>query len=364
MEKTAAPLKILIVSDAWHPQINGVVRTYEYLKDELEQLGHTVKVIGPADFKRTIPTPGYSEIKLAIAPYQTLKKKIYSFAPNRIHVATEGPLGWAARKYCRKHNRDFSTSFHTLFPDYVAKRVGKYIPFAYKPAHSVAKSIVRRFHEPSIVMMVATQSLQDTLRGWGFTAPIFNLTRGAKTEIFKTGTKTKFKDMKSPVALYVGRVAIEKNIEAFLEMEWDGEKVIIGDGPAREELEAKFPNAHFLGKKNSEELANYYRSADVFVFPSRTDTFGMVLIESLACGLPVAAYNVTGPKDIIKEPYLGALDDDLSTAAKKALTCGTAEQREKHVSDHYTWAKAAKQFEAALVANVNELQNARKIATK
>ena len=352
METNHQKLKILIISDAWHPQINGVVRTYEHLKEELPKLGHTVKIIGPADFPRTLPTPGYPEIKLAITPYKRLKSIIEEYAPDRIHLATEGPLGWAGRKYCFKNGREFSTSFHTLFPDYVAKRVSKYLPFIHKPIHALGVSIVRRFHEKSIVMMVATQSLEDTLREWGFTAPIFRLTRGVRLNIFKTGEKTKFTDMKDPIAIYVGRVAIEKNIEAFLEMEWDGEKVIIGDGPARVELEQKYPDAHFLGVKTGEELAEYYRSADVFVFPSKTDTFGMVLIEALASGIPVAGYNVTGPKDIIIEEYLGAIDDNLSNAAKKALKSGTPEQRAKHVQENYTWATAAKQFEHALIANV------------
>jgi len=352
METKPQNLKILIISDAWHPQINGVVRTYEHLAEELPKLGHTVKVIGPADFPRTIPTPGYPEIKLAIAPYKKLKNTIEEYKPDRIHIATEGPLGWSARKYCIKNKREFSSSFHTLFPDYIAKRAAKFLPFLYDPIHRLGINIVRRFHQKSIVMMVATQSLEDTLRTWGFTPPIFRLTRGAQLDLFKTGKKTKFKDMNGPIALYVGRVAIEKNIEAFLEMNWDGEKVIIGDGPALKELKEKHPNAHFLGTKTGEELGAYYRSSDVFVFPSKTDTFGMVLIEALASGVPVAAYNVTGPKDIITKDFLGALNDDLTIAAQNALKTGTPEQRSKHVKKHYTWENAAKQFEHALIANV------------
>jgi len=197
-------------------------------------------------------------------------------------------------------------------------------------------------------MMIASQSLEDTLRAWGFTPPIYRLTRGAKLTLFSPGKKTKFQKMKSPIALYVGRVAIEKNIEAFLEMDWHGEKVIIGDGPSREELESKYPDAHFLGVKTGKDLAEYYRSADVFVFPSRTDTFGMVLIEALASGIPVAAYNVTGPKDIITEDYLGTLDEDLSKAAKTSLSVGKPKQRSDHIKSYYTWENAAKQFEIAL----------------
>lgn len=352
METKPQKLKILIISDAWHPQINGVVRTYEHLGEELPKLGHNVKIIGPADFPLSIPTPGYSEIKLAIAPYKKLKSIINEYKPDRIHIATEGPLGWAARKYCLKHGREFSTSFHTLFPDYIAKRVAKLLPILYKPTHALGVKIIRRFHQKSIVMMVATQSLEDTLREWGFTSPIFRLTRGARLDLFKMGNKTKFKNMNGPIALYVGRVAIEKNIEAFLDMDWDGEKIIIGDGPERPELVTQYPNAHFLGTKTGEELAQYYRSSDVFVFPSKTDTFGMVLIEALASGIPVAAHNVTGPKDIITENFLGTLDENLTKAAKKALNTGTAEQRVQHVKEKYTWKKAAEQFEHALIANV------------
>ena len=352
METSLRKLKILIVSDAWHPQVNGVVRTYEHLIEELTILGHTVNVIGPEDFPRKISTPGYSEIKLAIAPYKRLKNLIEADMPDKIHIATEGPLGWAARKYCLKNGLHFSTSFHTLFPDYVAKRVAKLLPCLYKPTHTIAKSFVRKFHEPAKAMLIATQSLEDTLKEWGFKTPIYRLTRGASIDTFKLGEKTKFDDMKSPVALYVGRIAIEKNIEAFLSMDWDGDKVIIGDGPAREELEDQYPEAYFLGVKQNDELAEYYRSADVFVFPSRTDTFGMVLIEALASGTPIAAYNTMGPKDIVTEDYLGKLDEDLSKAAKDALSAGTAKQRADFVSKNYTWKRAAEQFEHAMLESL------------
>jgi len=294
--------------------------------------------------------PGYPEIKLAIKPYKRIKSVIEEFKPNRIHIATEGPLGWAARKYCLKHDQAFSSSFHTLFPDYVAKRVAKYLPSLRTPVHKTAKSIIRKFHQPSIALMVATQSLEETLKDWGFTAPMYRLTRGAKLDIFHTGEKTKFKTCKQPVALYVGRVAIEKNIEDFLKMDWHGDKVIIGDGPARDALETQYPDAHFLGVKTGADLAAYYRSAGVFVFPSRTDTFGMVLIEALASGTPIAAYNVTGPKDIVTEGFLGALNDDLGEAAKQAISNGTAKQRSEHVKQHYTWENAAHQFTYALTS--------------
>lgn len=346
-------MKVLIISDAWFPQVNGVVRTYEHLGEELRKLGHEVKVIGPADFPLRVPMPGYPEIKLAIAPYAKLTKAIEEYNPDKIHVSTEGPLGWAGRKYCLKNNRPFSTSFHTQFPDYVAKRVAKFIPPAYNFVHEQAKKLIRRFHTPSSAMMVATPSLEELLVSWDFKTPMHRLTRGADLDLFSPGEKTVYKDLKGPVALYVGRVAIEKSIEDFLDMPWDGSKVIVGDGPNRAELENKYPGAVFVGKKIGEELAEHYRSADLFVFPSRTDTFGMVIVEALACGLPVAAYNVTGPKDIVTEDFLGALhEDDLAAAAAKAMKSGTPQQRASHVKKFHTWEHAGKQYEDALINKV------------
>ena len=340
-------MKLLIISDAWHPQINGVVRTYEYLAEEIEKAGHTVKVIGPADFKRTISMPGYSEIKLALWPYKALERMIDAYKPSAIHIATEGPLGNAARKYCLRHDRLFTTSFHTHFPDYIAKRAAKICPLLYKPFHAMAKSFIRRFHAPASAMMIATQSLEDELRSWDFKTPISRLTRGVNLSQFFPGEKTLFNDLPRPISIYVGRVAIEKNIEKFLEMQWEGSKVIVGDGPSMQELKDKYPDAVFVGPKVGEELAAHYRSADLFVFPSKTDTFGIVLIEALASGLPVAAYDVTGPKDIITEDFLGTLtqDEDLSQAAAKAIKApGSAQKRADHVKNYYTWETAADQF--------------------
>lgn len=345
-------MKILIVSDAWHPQVNGVVRTYEHLCEELEKLGYETHVIGPADFPRRLPMPGYDEIKLALFPYQRLKKLIDDFAPDHIHLATEGPLGWAGRKYCRKTGHAFTSSYHTHFPDYVAQRFAKYLPFLFKPVHGIAKAVVKAFHEDSSALFIATQSLEDELRSWGFTAPIVRLSRGVNLDIFAPGENTVFKDLRGPVALYVGRVAIEKSIEDFLEMDWDGSKVIVGDGPSRIELTEKYPDAHFVGVKTGEDLGAHYRSADLFVFPSRTDTFGMVLVEALASGIPVAAYNVTGPKDIITEAMLGALsENDLAAAARAALKApGTKQERLEYVKAHYSWENAGRQFEKGMIA--------------
>ena len=336
---------LVIITDAWHPQVNGVVRTYEYLIAELERDGHEVHVISPADFARRIPMPSYAEIELVAFSYKGLKEKIDTMRPDFIHISTEGPLGWAGRKYCLRHNSSFTTSYHTHFPDYAAKRFARFLPFLYRPIHGLTKGLIRRFHDPAKAIMVATQSLEDDLAAWGFRPPMHRLTRGVDFELFSPGEKTLFQDLPQPVALYVGRVAIEKNIEDFLSMEWKGSKVVIGNGPSLDDLKARYPAVHFAGTVTGEALAAHYRSADVFVFPSRTDTFGMVLIEALACGLPIAAYDVTGPKDIVTEEYLGVLcNDDLGKAAREALNAGSSEKRAQHVREHYSWQKAGEQF--------------------
>ncbi len=337
-------MRVLIISDAWHPQVNGVVRTYEYLSKELEALGNIVEIIGPADFAINMPMPFYPEIKLVISPYRRLKRLIKDFKPDRIHIATEGPLGWATRKYCHQNNLSYTTSYHTQFPDYIAKRFAWLIPSLYDRIHHWGVCIVKRFHQHSGTIFLATKSLENQLLDWGFTAPAAHLTRGVDKDIFMLGEKSLFKDKKGPIALYVGRVAIEKNLEAFLGMPWDGTKVIVGDGPVRTSLEKKYPDALFVGKKTGHELAAHYQSSDVFVFPSKTDTFGIVLIEALACGLPIAAYDVTGPKDIITDKRLGILHEDLSQAAYNAIKSADREYCAQHVHMHYSWKKAGEQF--------------------
>lgn len=341
-------MKVLIISDAWHPQVNGVVRTYEYLCKELDSAGHRVEVIGPADFAACIPMPFYPEIKLVIRPYRRLVRMIHDFKPDRIHIATEGPLGWAARRYCLRNNVPFSTSYHTQFPDYVAKRFAWLIPPLYDTVHKIAIRIVRKFHQSSSALMTSTKSLEDQLLKWHFKTPIKPLSRGVNFDIFYPGEKTKLQELKSPIALYVGRIAIEKNLEAFLDMPWDGSKVIVGDGPIRADLEKKYPDTLFTGKKTGKQLADYYRSSDVFVFPSKTDTFGIVLIEALACGLPIAAYDVMGPKDIVISEALGILDDDLARAAKTAIKKANPTFCAQYVKETYSWKTAGKQFIDAL----------------
>lgn len=332
-------LKILIVSDAWEPQINGVVRTYQHIITHLEAMGHEVQVIGPKRFVNTA-MPGYGEIRLALMPYYRLKGFIKKFKPDAIHIAVEGPLGWAARRYCMMKNIPFTTSYHTHFPDYVAKRA----PFAKDFARQKGIEHVRTFHAPAASIMVATESLENDLRGFGFQNEFRRLSRGVDASVFKPMEPTLFADLPKPVMLYVGRVAVEKNLEAFLSLDRSGTKVIVGAGPDLEMLRKKYPDAVFTGAKVGHELAAHYASADVFVFPSRTDTFGIVLIEALACGLPVAGYPVTGPVDIITEDFLGAVDEDLNAAVTRALAHGSREERARYAAKMYSWPSVAADF--------------------
>lgn len=308
-------------------------------------MGYEVKVIGPADFPRSYPMPGYDEIRLTLKPYHTLRRMIETFEPDLLHIATEGPLGLAARRYAVTYGMEFTSCYHTHFPDYAAARAAKFLPFLHKPVRALGIKFVRWFHQHSSCLFVATQSLEDTLRGWNFTCPMKRMTRGIDYSVLHPGDKNLFGDMPKPVALYVGRVAIEKNLESFLTMEWAGSKVIVGSGPDEEMLKNKYSNVHFAGKKTGKDLADHYRSADLFVFPSKTDTFGMVLIEAMACGLPIAAYPVTGPIDIVTSPSLGALNNDLATAARTALVNGgNPQDRFAHAQAHYSWRTAAYQF--------------------
>lgn len=304
-----SPQKILIVSDAWLPQVNGVVRTLAHVKAELENQGRQVKVIGPELFS-SIKCPTYHEIRLAVDCVTKLSMYISQFQPDAIHIATEGPLGWTARHLCTKWKIPFTTAFHTKFPEYVKARLPIPLKFSY--------AVLKRFHSFAKATLVTTPSIKDELENYGFK----NLrlwSRGVEPRIFRPQARNYFERMKlpSPIHLYVGRVAIEKNLEDFLKLDLDGSKVIVGDGPAFEELQKRFPEAHFLGVKKGNELGEIYSSADVFVFPSRSDTFGVVMIEALACGLPVAAYPVTGPKDILNS-QVGAMNEDLKLAIQQA----------------------------------------------
>ena len=309
-------------------------------------MGFETIIISPEDFKRSFAMPGYSEIKLTLGPHKQLKTMIEATNDPFIHIATEGPLGCAARKYCIKHGRPFTTTYHTHFPDYVVKRLPRWFSYLARPIKHLTIALLRRFHAPAAMMSVATPSLKETLQSWNFKTPMINMTRGVPLDLFHPGPSPQCKDIPKPIALYVGRVAVEKNIDAFLDMEWHGSKVIVGDGPSLQFYKDAYPHITFAGKQTGQALADHYRAADIFVFPSKTDTFGMVIIEALACGLPVAAYDVTGPRDIITHDFLGNIQTrDLALAAKNALTCpGTKEQRSEHVKKHYTWKQAAKEF--------------------
>ncbi|SMF69338.1 Glycosyltransferase involved in cell wall bisynthesis [Azospirillum oryzae] len=324
-------MNILIVSDAWHPQVNGVVRTIGTVRDELEAMGHSVEVIGPDRF-RTLPMPTYPEIRLALGAKRRLWAMIEGMRPDCIHIATEGPLGFAARSYCLKHGKPFTTAYHTRFPEYVRDRAP--IPLA------LSYAVVRRFHKPSSAVMVATQTIEDALTHRGF-ANIRRWTRGVDTELFHPRDKG-FLDLPRPVSMYVGRVAVEKNLEDFLRLDLPGTKVVVGDGPAREELQRKYPGVHWVGAKHGEDLAKHYAAADVFVFPSRTDTFGLVLLEALASGVPVAAYPVPGPLDVVDGSGAGCLDEDLKRAVEGALTIPAQTCRDYALG--YSWRRSAEQF--------------------
>jgi len=333
----SAPLRILIVSDAWFPQVNGVVRTLSIVAEHLRAGGDTVEVIGPDRFLG-IPMPGYPEIRLALAPRRRLARLVEAFAPDVVHIATEGPLGWAMRALCRRRGWPFTTAFHTRFPDYLHARMR--LPRAWSWA------VLRRFHEAGAGTFAATRSLREELAAGGFTK-VRAWTRGVDLARFRPAPREAWEGLPRPVFLYAGRVAVEKNIEAFLALDLPGSKVVVGDGPARQALARRFPGAHFTGYRDNGLLARSYAGADVFVFPSRTDTFGLVLLEALACGTPVAAFPVTGPRDVITDPRVGALDEDLRSACLRALACDRAACRAH--AEAWSWEACAAQFRAALV---------------
>jgi glycosyltransferase involved in cell wall biosynthesis len=329
--------RILIVSDAWFPQVNGVVRTLSVVTEKLRAMGDTVEVIGPDRF-RSIPTPGYAEIRLAIAPKRKLARLVADFRPEVIHIATEGPLGWAMRSLCRRNHWPFTTAFHTRFPEYLEARTGIPADWSWR--------VMRRFHEAGDGTFAATTSLRQELTRRGFTK-LRPWTRGVDLDKFRPGEGDAWAGLPRPIFLYAGRVAIEKNIEAFLALDLPGSKVVVGDGPALEGLKQKFPQVTFTGYRENGALARSYAGADVFVFPSRTDTFGLVLLEALASGTPVAAFPVTGPIDVVTDARVGALNEDLRTACLKALDCDRTACREH--AEAWSWDACVAQFRAALV---------------
>lgn len=310
---TAAPgepavRKLMIVTDAWRPQVNGVVRTYEWLGKRLPELGIDVKFITPAGY-RTVPMPTYPEIRLSLTTRRAIGKRIEAFAPDVVHIATEGPLGMLARSHCRKVRRVFTTCYHTRYPEYTAARFP--VPL------TVSYAILRNFHNGAWATMVATPGLQDDLKARGFTRTRL-WRRGIDVPLFADAAPAKL-DLPRPLFLFVGRLAVEKNLEAFLGLDLPGSKLIVGDGPAREQLQKDYPAAHFAGAKHGAELASIYATADAFVFPSLTDTFGLVMAEALAAGTPVAAYPTAGARAIFGSYDCGVMDDDLKAAAFAAL---------------------------------------------
>jgi len=330
-------LKIAIVTDAWHPQVNGVVRTLTAITGELRRRGHSVAILAPDQF-RSLPCPTYPEIRLAIAGRGAVAARLDAFGPEAIHIATEGPLGLSARGYCLDRGLPFTTAYHTQFPDYLARRIGL-------PA-SAFWPYIRWFHAPAGAIMVATESIRGELRAQGLTR-LAHWSRGVDLGTFRPGLAPPdlFWSLPRPIQLYVGRVSVEKNVEAFLANAHPGSKVVVGDGPALAKLQGRFPEAHFLGRQGGADLAACYAGADVLVFPSRTDTFGLVMIEALACGTPVAAFPVAGPCDVLT-PATGAMDERLENAIARALELG----REDCIAHArgFSWANSTDQFLAAL----------------
>lgn len=329
------PLRIVVVSDAAPPQVNGVVRTLQQLIRSLTAEGHAVTFITPDQFP-TIAMPGYGEIRLALFPGRKLARLIGEANPHAVHIATEGPLGLAARRYCLKRRFPFSTSFHTRFAEYLNARTGIPLSWGYV--------FLRRFHRAASVVMVATGSLQAELKARGFGEPQI-WSRGVDTEQFRPCPElrgTHYLGLARPVWLNVGRVAVEKNIEHFLNLDLPGTRMVVGEGPSLEGLKSRYPDVHFTGALFGEDLARAYAAADCFVFPSKTDTFGLVLLEALASGVPVAAHPVQGPLDVIGSSPAGALDDDLGRACLRALDI-PAETARAHALT-FSWESCARQF--------------------
>ncbi|MFJ9451204.1 MULTISPECIES: glycosyltransferase family 4 protein [unclassified Herbaspirillum] len=324
-------MRIAIVSDAGEPQVNGVVNTLRATQQCLRNKGHEVLMLAPRDF-RTFACPTYPEIRLAYKPYAKIAAALDAFKPDCIHISTEGPMGLAARRYCLRNKLDFTTAYHTRFPEYLSAR--KLLPKA------LTYRLMRWFHGPSKAIMVPTPKMKESLEKNGF-RNVALWGRGVDTEHFRPAAEDHACIVR-PLFLYVGRVAVEKNIEAFLKLDLPGSKWVIGDGPQREELEQRYPEVRFLGAKGHDELPAYYNCADVFVFPSRTDTFGLVLAEAMACGVPVAAYPVEGPIDVVANGFSGALNEELDVACMDAMQLSRDDVRAHAMT--YSWDAATQQF--------------------
>ena len=324
-------MRILLVTDAWEPQVNGVVRTLKTTARELTAMGHEVRFLTPLEF-RTLPCPTYPEIRLSLLPQAGVNRVIQQFDPDVLHIATEGPLGMAARRFALRNDFPFTTAYHTRFPEYVHARFRLPLSWSY--------AWLRHFHRPSRGVMAPTQVVVDDLRANGF-ENVKLWSRGVDQDVFRPQQSRRL-DSTPPIFLYVGRVAVEKNVEAFLELDLPGSKWVVGTGPALEGIRARYQKVNYLGLLEREELAKVYAAADVFVFPSKTDTFGLVLLEAMACGLPVAAYPVTGPRDVIADSKAGVLNEDLRTACLEALKLRREDALAR--AQLFTWRAATEQF--------------------
>jgi len=328
-------MRILVATDAWDPQVNGVVRTLKSVAQAAKSFGAEFFFLTPENF-RTLPLPTYPDIRLAIPSLRIIEQQVARVCPDAFHIATEGPIGLMLRRYCRKRDIAFTTSFHTRFPDYISAR----IPFP----RSWAWAWLRWFHNRSTAIMAATPELSTELLARGF-ENVRLWTRGVDANLFRPRLRSNSGgEYARPIFLTVGRLAPEKNIEAFLSLDLPGTKVVAGDGPIRGDLERRFPDAVFLGSREGEDLAAVYSNADVFVFPSRTDTFGLVILEALASGVPIAAYPVAGPRDVIAHALVpvGALDSDLRKACLTAMTVSRDECRAFALG--MTWEESARAF--------------------
>jgi glycosyltransferase involved in cell wall biosynthesis len=335
-------MRILIATDAWHPQVNGVVRTLTSLARSASTLGADISFLTPEGFP-SVGVPTYPGLRVALPNRRAIAARIEAAAPEAIHIATEGPIGWAVRAYCRRRNLAFTTSYTTRFPEYIAVR-------SIIPA-SVGYAVLRHFHAAAAMTMVATGSLWQELSARGFRRLGF-WTRGVDTQLFNPEDPARL-ELPRPIFLTMGRVAVEKNIEAFLSLDLPGSKVVVGDGPQRAALEQRYPDVKFLGEKTGRDLTSHLAAADVFVFPSRTDTFGVVQLEALACGTPVAAFPVTGPLDVIADHPIGALDADLRSACLRALEMSREACR--NFALERSWENSARQF----IGNLSALQPSR-----
>jgi glycosyltransferase involved in cell wall biosynthesis len=330
-------MRIALITDAWLPQVNGVTTTLSRCRDEIERVGHSVGVVSP-DLFRTVPCPRYPHIRLALWPGGKFTRLVDAVRPQAVHIATEGPLGLAGRRYCRRRGLPFTTSLHTKFPEYLRVYAG--IP------ESLTYRLMRWFHGGAERTLVPTRSVQEELRALGFDNTVLWM-RAVDTELFRPRNGD-FYELPKPIFLYVGRVAAEKNIEAFLDCRLPGSKVVVGDGPAKAELERRFPDVHWAGFRFGEDLAQHYAGGDVLVFPSRTDTFGVVMLEANACGVPVAAFPVTGPIDVVQPGTTGALSDDLEAACLEALEIDRSSCRA--FAEQMSWQRCAEMLFANLAA--------------